>query len=74
MSRRHETEAARDRGRERPGRKATHCAMGFCKTLTLAHRNGKKPGVIRQKGESGVEDLTIASGVEGLSCRIINVI
>ena len=56
MSRRQETEAARDRGRKRPGRKATHCAMGFCKTLTLAHQNGKIPGGVGQKGDSGVED------------------
>ena len=48
----HSESQARDRGRKRPGRKATHCAMGFCKTLTLAHSNGKKPGVAWQERES----------------------
>ena len=48
----HSESQARDRGRKRPGRKATHCAMGFCKTLTLAYRNGKKSGVVRQNGVS----------------------
>ena len=67
--------AARDRGRKRlegkrPEGKRLTVLWGFAKL----NRNGKKTDVIRQKGDSGVEDSTIASGVEGLSCRIINVI
>ena len=68
-----ETEAVRDR-KESDRKESDSLCYGVLQNLTLAHRNGKKTDVIRQKGDSGVEDSTIASGVEGLSCRIINVI
>ena len=54
----HSESQARDRGRKRPrpqetGKVSDSLCYGVLQTLTLAHRNGKRPGVFRQKGDSG---------------------
>ena len=54
----HSESQARDRGRERPRPQETRkecdsLCYGVLQTLNLAHQNGKRPGVVRQKCDSG---------------------
>ena len=54
----HSESQARDRGRKRPRPQETRkvsdsLCYGVLQTLTLAHLNGKRPGVVRQKDDSG---------------------
>ena len=54
----HSESQARDRGRKRPrpqetGKVSDSLCYGVLQNLTLAHRNGKRPGMVRQKGDSG---------------------
>ena len=54
----HSESQARDRGRKRPRPRETDkesdsLCYGVLQGLTLAHWNGKRPGVVRQKGDCG---------------------
>ena len=57
----HSESQARDRGRKRPrpqetGKVSDSLCYGVLQALTLAYRNGKRPGGVRQKVIAGVED------------------